>query len=59
MKLTVVFAGCGQVGVDTYADYFKTRIINFTEEQINLLTPPKGMEICNVIFERYEEETND
>ena len=33
--------------------------IESLEEQINLLTPPKGMEICNVIFERYEEETND
>lgn len=54
MKLTVVFTGCGQVGVDTYADYHKTRVIAFTEEQIKLLTPPEDMEISKVIFEQEE-----
>ena len=51
MKLTVVFTGCEQVGIDTYADYHKTKVIEFTEEQKKLLTPPKGMVISNVIFE--------
>jgi len=50
MKLTVVFTGCGQAGVDTYVDYHKTRIIEFTEEQKKLLTPPNNMSISNVIF---------
>ncbi len=51
MKLTVVFTGCEQVGIDTFVDYHKTKVIEFTEEQKKLLTPPKGMVISNVIFE--------
>jgi hypothetical protein len=56
MKLTVVFTGCGQAGVDTYVDYHKTRIIEFTEEQKKLLTPPNGMSISNTIFELEDED---
>ena len=56
MKLTVVFTGCGQVGQDTYADYHKTRVIEFTEEQKKLLTPPNNMSISNVIFELEDED---
>lgn len=56
MKLTVIFTGCGQVGIDTFVDYHKTRIIEFTEEQKKLLTPPKNMNISNVIFELEEED---
>lgn len=56
MKLTVVFTGCGQVGIDTYADYHKTRVVDFTEEQEKLLTPPNGMTISNVIFETDEKD---
>lgn len=51
MKLTVVFTGCGQVGIDTYADYHKTIVIEFTEEQKEQMKPPKGMRISGVIFE--------
>lgn len=54
MKLTVVFTGCGQVGQDTFVDYHQTRVIEFTEEQKRLLTPPKGMCISNTIFELEE-----
>ena len=54
MKLTVVFTGCGQVGIDTFVDYHKTKVIEFTEEQKKLLTPPKDMKISNVIFELEE-----
>jgi hypothetical protein len=54
MKLTVVFTGCGQVGIDTFVDYHKTKVIEFTEEQKKLLTPPKDMKISNVIFEMEE-----
>ncbi len=56
MKLTVVFTGCYQVGQDTFRDYHKTQIIEFTEKQKTLLTPPKDMEISNVIFEDWKEE---
>lgn len=51
MKLTVVFTGCRQVGQDTFVDCHKTRIIEFTEEQKRLLTPPDEMYISNTIFE--------
>lgn len=51
MKLTVVFTGCEQVGIDTFVDYHETRVIEFTEEQKKLLTLPKDMKISNVIFE--------
>jgi diphthamide synthase subunit DPH2 len=51
VKLTVVFTGCGQVGIDTYADYHKTIVIEFTEEQKEQMKPPKGMRISGVIFE--------
>ena len=50
MKLIVVFTGCGQVGIYTYADYHITRTIEFTEEQKKLLTPPDNMSTSNTIF---------
>ncbi len=51
MKLTIVFTGCGQVGVDTYADFHRTRVVEFTEEQKKLFKPPVDMQVSNVIFE--------
>lgn len=54
MKLTVVFTGCRQVGIDTFVDYHKTRVVEFTEEQKKLLTSPKDMKISNIIFELEE-----
>ena len=51
MKLTIVYTGCAQVGIDTWADYHKTQVIQFTEEQKELIKPPKGMSISSVIFE--------
>lgn len=54
MKLTVIFTGCGQVGQETFADYHTTRVIEFTEEQKKLLTPPPNMHISNTIFELEE-----
>lgn len=51
MKLTVVHTGYEQVGVDTYADYHKTVVIEFTEEQKAKIRPPQGMVISKTIFE--------
>jgi hypothetical protein len=51
MKLTIVYTGCGQVGMETWADYHKTKVIEFTEEQKEEIKPPEGMSISNVIFE--------
>ena len=52
MKLTIVDTGCAQVGMDTWADYHKTQVIQLTEEQKELIKPPKGMNISSVIFEQ-------
>jgi hypothetical protein len=54
MKLTVVFIGCGQCGIDEYANYYMTRVIKLTDEQKKLLTPPENMSIKEVIFEGSE-----
>lgn len=51
MKLTVVYTGCSQVGIDIWANYHKTKVIELTEEQKEQITPPEGMVISNVIFE--------
>lgn len=51
MKLTIVYTGYTQVGVETWVDYHETKVIQFTEEQKELIKPPKGMLISNVIFE--------
>jgi len=56
VKLTVVFTGCKRFGQDTFADYHKTRVIEFTEDQEKLLTPPEGMRISNTIFELDDED---
>ena len=55
MKLTIVYTGCTQVGMDTWADYHKTQVIQFTEEQKELIKPSKGMDISSVIFEQESE----
>lgn len=54
MRLTVVFTGCDQVGVDTWVDMNRTERIEFTEEQLDKLKPRKGERISNVIFEEVE-----
>jgi len=51
MKLTAIFRGCGQVGVDTWQDYAITRNIPLTEEQMKLLVAPNGMRFCELILE--------
>lgn len=51
MKLTIVYTGCSQVGMETWADYNKTKVIEFTEEQKKQIKPPDGMHISNAIFE--------
>lgn len=51
MKLTIIYTGCGQVGIDTWANYYKTKVIELTEEQKEQIKPPEGMVITNVIFE--------
>lgn len=56
MKLTVIFRGCYQDGVDHYSNYAITRSIKLTKEQEMLLTPPKGMTLSEVIC---EEEKDD
>ena len=55
-KLTVIFTGCGQVGIDEWANYHTVRTIILTDEQIKLLTPPQNMSISNVIFDKGEED---
>ena len=50
-KLTTKFISCGQVGIDTYAEFHRTRVVEFTEEQKKLFKPPVDMQISNVIFE--------
>jgi hypothetical protein len=52
MKLTIVYTGSVQVGMDTWADYHKTQVIQLTEEQKELIKPPEGMNISSVIFEQ-------
>ena len=52
-KLTIVFTGCSQVGIDTYVDHHKTKVIYFTEKQEEALVEPQGMDISNVIFARH------
>lgn len=55
-RLIVVFTGCGQVGIEEWANYHKTRIITLTDEQIKLLAPPQNMSISSVIFDNGEED---
>ena len=55
MKLTFIYTGCGQVGIDTFADYHKTKVIKFTEEQKEQIKPPPNMSISSVIFEEESE----
>jgi hypothetical protein len=50
-KLTAIFRGCGQDGIDHYTDYAITRNIPLTEEQQKLLTPPQGMTFSELILE--------
>ena len=54
MRVTVIFTGCGQVGIDTWVDYHKTRFIPLTEHQQALLEPPEGMRISKVYLEEEE-----
>lgn len=54
MKLTVIFRGCGQDGIDHWSNYAMTRIIKLTEEQEKLLIPPQGMTLSEVICEEEE-----
>ena len=50
-KLTVIFTGCYQVGVDAFADVHKTVTVELTEEQQERLKPPEGMAIREAFLE--------
>lgn len=52
MKLTAIFRGCGQSGIDHWVDYAITRNIPLTEEQIKLLTAPQSMHFAELILEQ-------
>jgi len=52
MKLTAIFRGCGQDGIDHWSDYAKTVNIPISEEQEKLLTPPEGMTFSELILEQ-------
>jgi hypothetical protein len=54
MKLTAIFRGCGQDGIDHWSNYAITRNIPLTEEQKKLLTPPNGFSFSELIFEQEE-----
>ena len=56
MKLTAIFRGCGQDGIDHYSDYAITRNIQLSEDQKKLLTPPNNMTFSELIFEPYSEQ---
>ena len=58
MKLTAIFIGCGQDGVDHWTNWYKTRVIKLTEEQKALLMPPDHMGLSTVIFEYDDEDYN-
>jgi hypothetical protein len=55
MKLTAIFRGCGQVGMNIWQDYATTRDIPLTEEQIKLLEPPERMSFGELILEFTDE----
>ena len=57
MKLTAIFRGCGQDGVNHWSDYAITKNIPLSEEQKRLLKPPNGMTFSELILE--EEATDD
>lgn len=58
MKLTAIFRGCGQDGIDHWSDYAITQNIPLTEDQVKLLMPPKHMNFSELILEFSEEELN-
>ena len=53
MKMTAIFRGCRQDGIDHWSNYAITRNIPLTDEQEKLLTPPDGMGFSEVIVEIY------
>lgn len=55
-KLTAIFRGCGQDGIDHWSNYATTQNIPLTEEQEALLIAPKGMGFSELILERVQEE---
>ena len=50
-KLTAIFRGCGQDGINHYSNYVITRNIPLTEEQQKLLIPPQAMTFSELIVE--------
>ena len=55
-KMTAIFIGCGQDGIDHWTNWYKTRSITLTDEQQKLLTPPEHMSLSQVIVEESEDE---
>lgn len=43
-KLTAIFRGCGQDGINHWSDYAVTRNIPLTEEQERMLAAPECMD---------------
>ena len=58
MKLTAIFRGCYQDGMDHWSNYVTTKNIPLTEAQNELLTAPKGMTLSEIIIEQ-EDTAND
>ena len=50
-KLTAIFRGCGQDGINHWSDYAVTRNIPLTEEQERMLTAPERMGFSELILE--------
>ena len=57
MKLTAIFRGCAQTGIDSWTNYAITRNIPLTEEQKLLLTPSPTMSFGELILEFYETDS--
>lgn len=50
-KLTAIFRGCYQDGINHYTDYAITRNIPLTDEQQKLLIAPENMTFSELILE--------
>jgi len=52
MKLTAIFRGCGQDGIDHWSNYAETVNIPLSAEQEKLLTPRNGLTFSELILEQ-------
>lgn len=59
MKLTAIFRGCHQDGIEHWSNYAITKDIPLTEEQEKLLTPLDGAEFSELILEGEKEKNHE